>query len=84
MNVAERAARLRRQPGLLGRWYVVLERVGEDFRRTEQQSATLVRRLGARLVRWSFELLVLVLIAIVELDLLRRRAGNALAAPRRR
>jgi hypothetical protein len=75
---------LRSRPGLLGRWCVVIERVRDDFRRTEQESAVLVQRLFARLVRVFFEFLVLVLIAVAELDTLWRRAGNALAVRPRR
>ena len=84
MSLAERVARLRERSGLLGRWCVVLERVGDDFRRTEQESSALAHRLLARLVRLFFEFLVLGLIALAELDVLWRRAGNALAARPRR
>ena len=81
---SERASRLRSRPGPLGRWCVVIERVRDDFRRTEQESAVLVHRLLARLVRVFFEFLVLMLIAVAELDTLWRRAGNALAVRPRR
>jgi hypothetical protein len=81
---SERASRLRSRSGLLGRRCVVIERIRDDFRRTEQESTVLVHRLLARLVRVSFEFLVLVLIAVAELDTLWRRAGNALAVRPRR
>ena len=81
---SERAARLRSRPGLLGRWCAIIERVRPDFRRAEQDSSALTHRLLARLVRLFFELLVLVLIAVAELDMLWRRAGNALAVRPRR
>jgi hypothetical protein len=81
---SERAARLRSRSGLLGRWCVVIERVRDDFRRTEQESSVLLHRLFVRLVRLFFELLVLVLIAVAELDTLWRRAGSALAVRPRR
>ena len=80
----ERAARLRSEPGLLGRWCVVLERVHDDFLRAEQESSALTGRLLARLVRLFFELLVLVLIAVAELYMVWRRAGSALAVRPRR
>ncbi len=79
MSLGERAAQLRERSGLLGRWCVVLERARDNFRRTEQESSALARRLLARLVRLCFEFLVLAVIAVAELDLLWRRAGNALA-----
>ena len=79
MSLGKRAARLRERPGLLSRWCVVLERARDDVRRTERESSALAHRLLARLVRLFFEFLVLGLIAVAELDLLWRRAGNALA-----
>jgi hypothetical protein len=79
MSLAERAARLRQQPGLLGRWCVASERVRDDLLRLEQESAALTQRLRARLVRWFFEFLVLLVIAAFELVKLWHQAGNALA-----
>jgi hypothetical protein len=79
MNLAERAARLRRQPGLLGGWCVAWERARDDLWRLEQESAALTHRVRARLVRWFFEFLVLVVIALFELVTLWHQAGNALA-----
>jgi hypothetical protein len=79
MSLGERAALLRERAGLLGRWCVVLERARDDFRRTEQESSALARKLLARLVRLFFEFLVLALIAVAGLDMLWRRAGSALA-----
>jgi hypothetical protein len=66
--------------GVLGGWCGVLERVRDDFHRTEHESAVLMRRLLARVVRIFFEGLVLAVIAIAELDVLRRKAGKALVA----
>jgi len=79
MSLAERAARLRRQPGLLGRWCVASQRVRNDLLRAEQESAALTQRVRARLVRWFFEFLVLAVIGIAELVVLWRQAGRALA-----
>jgi hypothetical protein len=84
MSLGGRAARLRTRPGLLGGWCVALERARDDVRRTEEESAALARRLLARLVRLFFEFLVLAVIAIAEVDLLWRRARNALAVRPRR
>ena len=78
-SLRERAALLRERPGLLGRWCFVLEQARDDVRRAERESSALARRLLARLVRLCFEFLVLAVIAVAELDLLWRRAGNALA-----
>ena len=84
MSVAERAAALRSRPGLLGRWWRALDRVRTDLRHTEQHSATTMHRLGARIVLVFFDLLVLVVIVVAELDLWRRKAAHALAtAPKR-
>jgi hypothetical protein len=79
MSLAERAARLRQQPGLLGRWCLAWEQARDDLVRLEQESAALTQRLRTRLVRWFFELLVLVAIAVFELVKLWHQAGNALA-----
>jgi len=76
---SERARRLRSGPGRLGHWCGVVERAHDDFRRTEQEASRLTRRLFARLVRLFFEFVVLVLIALAELDMVWRRAGSALA-----
>ena len=83
-SLEERAARLRERPDLLGRWCVVLARAGDDFRRTEEESAALAQRLRARLVRWFFEFLVLILVAAFELNRLWHQAGRALAVRPRR
>jgi hypothetical protein len=79
MSLAKRAARLRRQPGLLGRWCVASERVRSDLLRVEQESAALTQRARARVVRWFFEFLVLLVIGIAELVGLWHQAGRALA-----
>jgi hypothetical protein len=84
MGVAERAAALRNRPGLLGRWCGVLYRVRTDLHHTEQHAATAMHRLAARLVRLFFELLVLVVIAVAELDVVLRKAAHALATPPKR
>ena len=83
-SLEQRAARLRERPGQLGRWCGVVQRAGDDFRRTEEESAALVQRLLARLVRLFFEFLVLILIAAFELNKLWHQAGNALAVRPRR
>jgi hypothetical protein len=51
MNLAERAARLRRQPGLLGGWCVAWERARDDLWRLEQESAALTHRVRVRVAR---------------------------------
>jgi hypothetical protein len=77
----ERVARLSRRPGRLGGWCGVLSHTREDLRKTERGAAGGLRRLGARAVRLVFEALVLVVLAVAEVDMLRHRAANALAAP---
>jgi hypothetical protein len=84
MRLAERQARLREQPGRLGRWCAGLERGCDDLRRAEAGSADLTRRLRSRLVRWFFESLVLAVIGVAELVGLWHQAGRALAVPPRR
>ena len=83
-SLRERAARLRERPGLLGRWCFVLEQARDDVRRAERESSALARRLLARLVRLFFEFLVLVSIAVAQLDVVWRHARNALAVRPRR
>jgi hypothetical protein len=79
MSLAERAARLRRQPTLLGRWCAASVRLRDDLYRLEQESAALTERVRARLVRWFFEFLVLVVIGVAELVMLWHQFGRALA-----
>jgi len=83
MRRGGRLARLRQRPDLLGRWCAASERSRDRFRRIENESAVLGRRLLARSARLFFDLLVLVLLALAELDLILHRAGNALVCPRR-
>jgi hypothetical protein len=78
ISLAERAARLRRQPTLLGRWRAASVRFRDDLYRLEQESAALTERVRARLVRWFFEFLVLVVIAVAELVMLWHQFGRAL------
>jgi hypothetical protein len=83
-GIAERRARLRSRPGLLGRWCAALDRSCDDLLRAEEASGALALRARAKLVRWFFELLVLSVIGIAELVGLWHQAGRALAVPPRR
>ena len=82
MTIAERAVALRSRPGRLGRWCGGLDGVRSDLRHTEQHAATVAHRLAAHVVRWFFEFLVLAVIAVAEVDLVRRKAAHALATKR--
>jgi hypothetical protein len=83
-GIAERRARLRRRPGLLGGWCAALDRSCNTLLRAEEESGVLALRARAKLVRWFFELLVLAVIGVAELVGLWHQAGRALAVPPRR
>jgi uncharacterized membrane protein YhhN len=59
----------------------LLERSRNDLLLAEAESAELTLRTRARLVRWFYELLVVVVIGIAELVGLWHQAGRALAVP---
>jgi hypothetical protein len=84
VRLAERTARLRDQPGLLGRWFAALDQARGDLVLVEQESGELALRVRARLVRWFYELLVLAVIGLAKLVGLWHQAGRALAVPPRR
>ena len=84
VRLAERTARLRGQPGLLGGWCAALQQAREDLVHAEEQSGALALRVRARLVRWFYELLVLGVIGAAELVTLWHQAGRALAVPPKR
>jgi hypothetical protein len=69
--------------GSLRRWSHRLERARAGVHRTEQASAALTHRSLARLKRRCLDLLGLGLLALIELELLWRRALNAVAGPPR-
>jgi len=62
----------------------LLERSRQDLLRAEKESGALALKTRTRLVRWFFELLVLVVIGVAELVGLWHQAGRALAVPPRR
>jgi hypothetical protein len=49
----------------------------------ERGSIAMLRRIAAMVLRFTLDILVVVVIALFELDTLRRRAANALAGPPR-
>lgn len=79
--LAERRERLQQRPGRLARWCALLEHSRKDLLRAEAQSAALTLKARARLVRWFYELLVLIVIGVAELVGLWHQAGRALAVP---
>jgi hypothetical protein len=76
LNLSDRRRRLRSRSDVLGRWCIACER--------RKESVGIGHRVSARVVRWFFEVLVLVLIVLAEIVLIWHRAGGALAVRPRR
>jgi hypothetical protein len=81
--IAARTARLRQQSGALGAVCAALEGARDRAQRAEHGSFALLRRILRLPIRLVFEFLIVVVIALFELDTLRRHAANALVSRRR-
>jgi hypothetical protein len=81
--IRARAARVREQGGALGAACGTLEDTRSRLQWTERGSIAMLRRMAAMVLRFILDILVVVVIALFELDTLRRRAANALAGPPR-
>ena len=78
-----RATRVREHGGALGAACGTLEDTRSRLQWAEHGSFAVLRRMAGVLFRFLVDILVLVVIALFELDTLRRRAGSALAGPPR-
>jgi len=81
--IAARAARVRQQGGALGAACAALEHARDRARRAEHRSFAMLRRILRVPVRLVFEFLIVVVIALFELETLRRHAASALVSRRR-
>lgn len=81
--IRARAAQIRERGGALGAACGTLEDTRSGLQWAEQGSFAVLRRLAGMVFRFLVDILVVVVIALFELDTLRRRAGNALAGPPR-
>lgn len=81
--IASRVARVRAHGGALGSTCAALEGARDRAQRSEHESFALLGRMARRLLRLVLELLILVVIALFELDTLRRHAASALVSRRR-
>ena len=82
--IRARAARVRERGGTLGAACGALEDTRSGLQWAEHGSFAVLRRIAGMVFRFVVDILVVVVIALFELDTLRRRAGNALAGPPRR
>ena len=78
-----RAARVRERGGALGTTCVALESWRDRAKRAEHGSFVLLRRSLGLLIRFIFEFLIAIVVALFELDTVRRKAAHALVSPRR-
>lgn len=78
--IEARTARVRRHGGALGAACTALEGGRDRLQRAEHGSFAALRRIPGVLLRLILEFLIVVVIALFELDNLRRRAANALAS----
>lgn len=76
--IKARSARVRERGGSLGAVCARLEGSRDRLRRVEHGSLALVRSMPRRLLRLTLEILIVLVIALFELDTLRRRAASAL------
>jgi hypothetical protein len=81
--IRARAARVRQHGGALGAACASLEDTRSRLQSAEHGSFAMLRRMAAMLLRLILDIVVVVVIALFELDTLRRRAANALAGPPR-
>ena len=81
--IETRAARVRQRGGALGATCIALESARDRVKRAESGSFALLHRSLGLLIRFIFEFLILVIVALFELDTVRRRAAHALVSPRR-
>lgn len=83
-RIRTRATCVREHGGALGAAGGTLEDTRSGLQWAEHGSFAVLRRMAGMVFRFVADLLVVVVIALFELDTLRRRAGNALARPPRR
>jgi hypothetical protein len=74
---------VREHSGALGTACGILEDTRSGLQWAEHGSFGMLRRMAAIVLRFVLDILVVVVIALFELDILRRRAGNALTGPPR-
>jgi hypothetical protein len=80
--IGSRAARVRAHGGALASACAALEAARDRAQRAEHESFTLLRRSARWTLRLLFELLIVAVIALFELDTLRRHAARALVSRR--
>jgi hypothetical protein len=80
-RIRTRAARVREHGGALGAACSTLEDTSSHLQWAEHGSLAVLRRMAGMVFRFVLDTLVVVVIALFELDTLRRRAANALAGP---
>ena len=81
--IASRIARVRAHGGALASACAALEGARDWAQRAEHESFTLMRRSARLTLRLVVDLLIVALIALFELDTLRRHAARALVSRRR-
>ena len=81
--IRARAARVRQHGGALGAACGTLEDTRSGLQWAEHGSLGGLRRIAGMVLRFILDILVVFVIVLFELDTLRRRAGSALAGPRR-
>jgi hypothetical protein len=81
--IGSRAARVRAHGGALASACAALEGARERAQRAEHASFTLLRRSARWTLRIAVDLLLVAVIALFELDTLRRHAARALVSRRR-
>jgi hypothetical protein len=82
-EIGSRAARVRAHGGVFGSACAALEGARDRAYRAEHETLVLLRRMMRWPLRLFFELLIVVVIALFELDTLRRHAASALVTRRR-
>jgi hypothetical protein len=78
--IASRAARVQAHGGALGSACAALEGARDRAQRAEHESFAQLRRMARWSLRFVFELLIVVVVALFELDTLRRHAASALVS----
>ncbi len=81
--IVARTARVRQHSGALGAACAALEDARDRAKRAEHGSFALLRRVLRLPIRLVFEFLILVVVALFDLDTLRRHAASALVSRRR-
>ena len=81
--IGSRAARVRAHGGALASACAALEAARDRTQRAEHESFVFLRRVMRWTLRLLFEFLIVVVIALFELDTLRRDAARALVSRRR-